>query len=129
MTDAIAFSTPAAVLTHTRQEHGPSKHAYEEDYRAEAEEILRRTVDWRAAAEGRNLRPHWVVQIEGCNVIVRPDRAEVIADATGSTTLLVQHLSLGTAPTETPKDDFYTLFAIAAEQSERHRRSPCRPST
>jgi DNA helicase-2/ATP-dependent DNA helicase PcrA len=106
----------AAKLEEVWQEQGPSKHAYEEDYRAEAEEILRRTVDWRAAAGGRNLRPHWAVQIEGCEVIVRPDRAEVIADATGETTLLVQHLSLGTAPTETPQDDFYTLFAIAAEQ-------------
>lgn len=107
----------AAKLEEVWQEQGPIKHAYEKDYRAEAEEILRRTFDWRSTVGGRDLRPHWVVRLEGCEVIVRPDRAEVGMVPSGAAVLIVQHLSLGAAPNEQPKDDFYTLFAIAAERS------------
>lgn len=41
--------------------HGPTGHAYESDYRKEAEAIIRQTLEYHSATETRLLRPEWKV--------------------------------------------------------------------
>lgn len=105
------------------EEHGPSGHAYEEDYRAEAEAMIYRTLHRRTAADDRIVRPEWKVALESGIVVVKPDYIEFV-DGGSSIELMVGHLHLGNAPERGPTDDFYALYDMAATQTypeSRHR--------
>jgi DNA helicase-2/ATP-dependent DNA helicase PcrA len=96
--------------------HGPTGHAYESDYRKEAEAMIRQTLQYHSATETRILRPEWKVPLKNGIVIVRPDYIEFADDGSGLT-LFVQHLHLGAAPPKPPSDDYYALYDIAASQA------------
>ncbi|HEX8162897.1 MAG TPA: ATP-dependent helicase [Pyrinomonadaceae bacterium] len=96
--------------------HGPTGHAYEPDYRKEAEAIIRQTLEYHSATETRILRPEWKVPLKNGTVVVRPDYIEFVDDGSGLT-LFVQHLHLGDAPLKPPTDDYYVLYDIAAAQA------------
>jgi superfamily I DNA/RNA helicase len=96
--------------------HGPTGHAYEPDYRKEAEAIIRQTLEYHSATETRLLRPEWKVALKNGAVVVRPDYIEFVDDGSGLT-LFVQHLHLGAAPLKPPTDDYYVLYDIAAARA------------
>jgi hypothetical protein len=96
--------------------HGPTGHAYEPDYRNEAEAIIRQTLEYHSATKTRILRPEWKVPLENGVVIVRPDYIE-FADGGSGLTLFVQHLHLGAAPAKPPRDDYYVLYDMAAARA------------
>jgi DNA helicase-2/ATP-dependent DNA helicase PcrA len=103
--------------------HGPTGHAYELDYRKEAEAIIRQTLEYHSATETRILRPEWKVPLKNGTVVVRPDYIE-FANSGSGLTLFVQHLHLGAAPSKPPTDDYYVLYDIAATRAypEARRR-------
>lgn len=103
--------------------HGPTGHAYEPDYRKEAEAMIRQTLEYHSATETRILRPEWKVPLKNGIVIVRPDYIEFADDGSGLT-LFIQHLHLGAAPAKPPTDDYYVLYELAAARAypENKRR-------
>jgi DNA helicase II / ATP-dependent DNA helicase PcrA len=106
----------AAKIEEVWEAHGPKGHAYETDYRKEAEAIIRQTLEYHSATETRILRPEWKVPLKSGTVVVRPDYIEFADDGSGLT-LFVQHLHLGSAPSKPPTDDYYVLYDIAATRA------------
>ena len=96
--------------------YGTTGHAYEADYRKEAEALIRQTLEYHSATESRIPRPEWKVPLKNGIVIVRPDYVEFADDGSGLT-LFVQHLHLGAAPPKAPSDDYYALYDMAASQA------------
>lgn len=109
----IDWSHIAAKIEEVWETHGPIGHAYETDYRKEAEAVIRQTLEYHSATETRILRPEWKVPLKNGTVVVRPDYIEFADDGSGLT-LFVQHLHLGAAPSKPPTDDYYALYDLAA---------------
>jgi superfamily I DNA/RNA helicase/Zn-dependent peptidase ImmA (M78 family)/CRISPR/Cas system-associated exonuclease Cas4 (RecB family) len=104
-----------AALDEAWKDYGPDGHAYEEDYRKDAEAMVRRTLDHSSGAKSRMLRPTWFLNVTGGVIIVRPDYVE-LSETPEGISLLIQDLNFGTAPEKAPIDDYFSLYDAAAEQ-------------
>jgi hypothetical protein len=100
---------------------GPKGHAYEADYRREAEAIIQQTFNYRSTSEDRILRPNWKVELESGVVIVRPSYVEFTEDEAG-VTVIIKHLHLGAPPMKDQTEDYYALSDLAAERAYPHNR-------
>jgi DNA helicase II / ATP-dependent DNA helicase PcrA len=112
----VDWALIAAKIDEVWEAHGPTGHAYEADYRKEAEALIRQTLEYHSATESRIPRPEWKVPLKNGIVIVRPDYVEFADDGSGLT-LFVQHLHLGAPPPKPPSDDYYALYDMAASQA------------
>ncbi len=122
--DAGRGVTPRQVtelLEQAWEKLGPKGHAYEADYRREAEEIIHQTFSYRSDAEDRLLRPKWKVELKSGVVIVRPSYVEFDEEESG-TAIIVKHLYLGEPPEDGPSDNYLALYDIAAERAFPHTR-------
>jgi CRISPR/Cas system-associated exonuclease Cas4 (RecB family) len=110
--DAVLMSA----FDETWNNFGPVGHAYEADYRQDAAAIVRRTLARRSAAGSLLLRPTWLLKTEAGVIIVRPDYVEV-NDSPEGRIILIQDLHFGSAPNKAPSNDYFALYAAAAEQT------------
>lgn len=111
-----------SIINQIWAEFGPRNHAYEADYRTEAERMIGRAINRNAGSSEHILIPEWEVKLESGTVKVKPDFVEFVDGDDGDIWLRIHDLKFGTTPDKITPDHVLTLYDIAAEQSFSGRK-------
>jgi DNA helicase II / ATP-dependent DNA helicase PcrA len=119
-----AAGTPAdraAALEQLAQEwalRGPTGHGFEAYYRASADSMVTSMVDVIAAETGTYDRGEWIVDLDGRQIAVTPDRVVIGQDGT----VHLQRIRTGRKTKSDPANRIYALLRRGAETRYRGKR-------
>jgi DNA helicase-2/ATP-dependent DNA helicase PcrA len=108
--NVISSDAAVAQLATVWEANGPIKHAFENYYRAAAENMVKGMADTISNERGNYDRQEWAVPVNGRKILITPDRVLICADGT----VRVQRIRTGRKTKSEPDKPIYALLRRGA---------------
>jgi hypothetical protein len=108
--NVISSDAAVAQLATVWEANGPIRHAFENYYRAAAENMVKGMADTISNERGNYDRQEWAVPVNGRKILITPDRVLICADGT----VRVQRIRTGRKTKSEPDKPIYALLRRGA---------------